>query len=308
MGNAGKPASVDGRSRSDRQADERARTRVLPRARTVLPPGAAGNRNVNFRTAVRGYDRREVDRYVERVNREIAELEIASSPESAVRHALDQVGEQTAAILQRARVSADEIVEAASLEAEHAIERAAAEAREILAAAQAEADGVRSEAGRDAGELIAEGERELASARKQASEERAQAERDAREVQAHIDTIGEERRDLVEEVHELAARLEAVADFGAAADARRHDSEKPPLAGGEAEERERKGAGADADADGRGAHSGAAAPSNGARQSGAGPRGGKGGPSSRGAKSRAAAARAGEPAGVEVWADQQADA
>src|ERR1700724_1461787 len=64
-------------------------------------------RDVSFHTAVRGYERREVDRYVQRVNTVIAELEIAGSPEAAVRHALDRVGEQTSGILQQARETAD---------------------------------------------------------------------------------------------------------------------------------------------------------------------------------------------------------
>src|SRR3982074_576556 len=55
-------------------------------------------RDVPFHTAVRGYERREVDRYVQRVNRVIAELEIVRSPESVVRHALDRVGEQQSGI------------------------------------------------------------------------------------------------------------------------------------------------------------------------------------------------------------------
>ncbi|MBV9337067.1 MAG: hypothetical protein JO243_14375 [Solirubrobacterales bacterium] len=37
----------------------------------------------------RGYSPAAVDRYVEQVNRLIAELEISASPGSAVRHALD---------------------------------------------------------------------------------------------------------------------------------------------------------------------------------------------------------------------------
>src|SRR5919204_36617 len=52
-------------------------------------------RGVKFPAAVRGYDRAAVDRYVKEVNRLIAELEISASPEAAVRHALDEVSEET---------------------------------------------------------------------------------------------------------------------------------------------------------------------------------------------------------------------
>ena len=43
------------------------------------------------------------------MNRVIAELEISSSPEAAVRHALDEVSEETRELLQRAHQTAEEI-------------------------------------------------------------------------------------------------------------------------------------------------------------------------------------------------------
>jgi DivIVA domain-containing protein len=50
----------------------------------------------SFPTAMRGYSREAVDSHIERLNRVIAELEMNRSPRSAVRHALEKVGEQTA--------------------------------------------------------------------------------------------------------------------------------------------------------------------------------------------------------------------
>jgi DivIVA domain-containing protein len=79
------------------------------------PVAADEIRDVSFPTAVRGYDRRQVDRYVQRVNRAIAELEVSRSPESAVRHALDRLGDPTSGILQRARETAEEITHSARL-------------------------------------------------------------------------------------------------------------------------------------------------------------------------------------------------
>src|SRR5438132_12018107 len=52
-------------------------------------------RQVEFPAALRGYDRAAVDRYVERMSRLITELEMSSSPEAAVRHALDEVSDET---------------------------------------------------------------------------------------------------------------------------------------------------------------------------------------------------------------------
>src|SRR5437764_12528830 len=119
-------------------------------------------RDVSVHTAMRGYERREVDRYVQRVNRVIAELEIARSPESAVRHALDRVGEQTSGILQRARETADEIIHTARSEAEETTGRGKAGARELIEDARAEADRVVDEARRQAQEARGEAEGALA--------------------------------------------------------------------------------------------------------------------------------------------------
>src|SRR5881392_853545 len=115
-------------------------------------------RSVSFPTAVRGYERREVDRYVERVNGVIAELEISRSPESAVRHALDRVGEQTSGILQQAGETADEITQAARADAEAAIAGARSEASGILSEAKGEAEGIVESARAQAKELHAQEE------------------------------------------------------------------------------------------------------------------------------------------------------
>jgi DivIVA domain-containing protein len=58
----------------------------------------AAIRDVSFPSAARGYERRAVDAYVNQVNRLIAELEVSRSPQAAVRHALERVGEQTKAL------------------------------------------------------------------------------------------------------------------------------------------------------------------------------------------------------------------
>src|SRR6478736_4719291 len=102
-------------------------------------------RDVSFATAVRGYDRREVDAYVERVNRIIAELEVSRSPQSAVKHALDRVGEQTSGVLQRAREVAEELTATAMAEADHVTRRAKVEAEEAVESAQTQAHQLRGQ-------------------------------------------------------------------------------------------------------------------------------------------------------------------
>src|ERR671930_359396 len=103
-------------------------------------------RNVSFPVSVRGYDRRAVDAYVQRVNRVIAELEVSRSPQAAVRHAVERVSEQTKGILQQARESGEQITAAARDEAEQIIATAKAEAADLVVNASAEADRLGAEA------------------------------------------------------------------------------------------------------------------------------------------------------------------
>jgi DivIVA domain-containing protein len=93
-------------------------------------------RDPGFPVALRGYDRDAVDAYVERVNRKIAELEAGRSPQAAIRNALDQVGEETSGILERAHETADGIAARSRAQAEERLQRAEREAREIVEAAQ----------------------------------------------------------------------------------------------------------------------------------------------------------------------------
>src|ERR687886_499716 len=198
--------------------------------RDPLPPEL---RDPTFSSAVRGYDRHEVDRYVERVNGLIAELQISGSPRAAVRHALDRVGEQTSGILQRARETAEEIIASAREEAEETTQRAKAEARDILADAQRRADEVTSGAGVEAREIVAtanaraedtiskageEAERTVSSARAEADAEmqrtneeiaalRAEAEAQLRALESDIAEVSEARRRALDDAKELVATL-----------------------------------------------------------------------------------------------------
>lgn len=184
-------------------------------------------RNVSFPGSVRGYERSAVDAYVKRVNRVIAELEMSSSPRAAVRHALEQVGEQTSGILQRAREAAEEITSTARREAEEVTALAKAEAGEIVVNASTESDRARAEASHvvakakaEAGEILAEAKAEadrlLAEAREAATALREEGEARLRELQADIATTWAERRDLLDDVRGIASRLEQAAARAAA--------------------------------------------------------------------------------------------
>jgi DivIVA domain-containing protein len=95
----------------------------------------ASVRDVSFPIALRGYDRDAVDEYVRDVNRIIAELQVGRSPQSAIRHALDQVSEETRGILERAHETADEITARSRAQADDRLQWAEREAREAIAAA-----------------------------------------------------------------------------------------------------------------------------------------------------------------------------
>jgi DivIVA domain-containing protein len=186
-------------------------------------------RDVSFPASVRGYDRRAVDAYVKSVNQVIAELEIGSSPPAAVRHALEQVGEQTSGILQRARETAEEITASARQEAEESTARAKAEAAEIVVNASTEADHERAaaeelvaKARAEADEILAdsraEAETTLARSRADAAQRlqrsqdevaalREEAEARMRELDADTESVWEERRALLDDMGGMAARL-----------------------------------------------------------------------------------------------------
>jgi DivIVA domain-containing protein len=189
--------------------------------------GQESIRNVSFPGAVRGYDRSAVDAYVKRVNRVIAELEMRSSPRAAVRHALEQVGEQTSGILQRARETAEEITTSARREADETTARAKAEAAEIVVNASTEVDRARAESSELIAKATAEGERILAESRveaerllartrDEAAALREEGEARLRELHADIATTWKERRELLDNVREIATKLENAATRAAA--------------------------------------------------------------------------------------------
>src|SRR3954470_8728415 len=106
------------------------------------PPGVRDRerdelRQPDFPIALRGYDRDAVDAYIERVKRAIADLQVGRSPQSAIRHARDQVSEETRGILERAHDTADEIVSRSQAQAAERLARAEREARTAVEAAEA---------------------------------------------------------------------------------------------------------------------------------------------------------------------------
>lgn len=149
------------------------------RGRSFLPEVTG----IEFSHSRRGYDREQVDQYVERVSRIVVELEALRSPDAVIERALADVGEETSTILRRARTAAEEIESDASAHAQRLTDAAEAQGRQI--AEQAEAHG-----------------------------ERIRAEADDYEdrVAVHVEQLAHERQRLVEELRKLADSLHRTAE------------------------------------------------------------------------------------------------
>ena len=109
--------------------------------------------NREFPLAVRGYDRQAVDEFLKEVLELVAELEGRQLRESVVQRALDEVGEETAGILQRAHETADEIAARSRAQAEGRIQRAEREADMLASrptATQSRSSSTRACSGRSA--------------------------------------------------------------------------------------------------------------------------------------------------------------
>jgi DivIVA domain-containing protein len=226
-GETGPEASASGPERSGMFTERQLRDHV-----------PAELRNVAFPNVVRGYDRAAVDAYVKRVNHLIAELEVSRSPRAAVRHALDRATEEVSGILERAQETAEEITVSARKEAEESAARTSAQAAKVLVDAQDSADRTRAESHELLAKAKAEAEKTLASARAEADEilSRARAEGDerlqrsekelavrrelaearVRDLHADTETVWEERRELLEAIGGMAARLTELASEAAA--------------------------------------------------------------------------------------------
>jgi cell division septum initiation protein DivIVA len=160
-------------------------------------------RETEFPIALRGYERTAVDRYVTQVNRLIAELEMTSSPESAVRRALEEVSEETRGLLERAHQTAEEITARSRVKADDRVNQAEEEARALRKAAQHDADEIRETAQREA-----DATRE--AARRDAHEVRTSAQHDSASLREMAASEVNELRDTatreVTELREAAAR------------------------------------------------------------------------------------------------------
>ena len=131
--------------------------------------------DVEFPTALRGYDRLAVDAYVRKASQLVAELQATRSPDAAIRRALERVGEEVSGILQRAHETAARVTSQSRSEAEDRLEVARQEAAQIVGS----------------------------------------AEQRVRELDAETDRIWAERHRIVEDTRELAQELLGLTDTAA---------------------------------------------------------------------------------------------
>lgn len=159
-----------------RAADEHAIIQEITAPLASLPDDPLpGVEETDFPRVRRGYDPLAVDAYVRKTNQLIADLQARSSPDAAVRRALERVGEQISGILQRAHDTAAQITTTSRREAEDRLEQARQEAQEIARA----------------------GEQRI------------------KDLDADADRIWAERLRIIEDARELAAQLTALADDAA---------------------------------------------------------------------------------------------
>jgi cell division septum initiation protein DivIVA len=196
-----------------RSADRFPRSRVI--GATERDRMLKEARKAEFPIGLRGYERGAVDRYVERVNRLLAELEMSSSPESAVRHALDEVSEETRDILQHAHQTADEITARSRSKADDRLQQAEREAQEVREAVQQEAQDLRETAQRETSELRDATTQEMTDLKERSVRETQQQRASAqREVDATRETARREAEEMLESaetrMQELARSAEAI--------------------------------------------------------------------------------------------------
>lgn len=171
-------------------------------------------RNATFPSARRGYDKREVEKFLAR----LADwLETGAGDESrsdTVKRELERVGQRTGAILAQAEESAQQIRGEAEEEARQAVAEANATAEQTRTDADAYARKTRSDADREAEAARAEADKEAAEAIEQAQ---AQARRIVEEgntrrqdIESVIADLVERRNWVLGDIEELGRKLEGV--------------------------------------------------------------------------------------------------
>lgn len=108
--------------------------------RTRKRSAAEKVRAKQFPQAMRGYDRLAVDAWRDEIAELVTRLEEQEPRDSAVRHAIDELGRETSSILQRAHESAGDIEARSRAQADERLERADQEAEITIREAEERAE------------------------------------------------------------------------------------------------------------------------------------------------------------------------
>ncbi len=162
----------------------------------------------HFRQRVWGYDRAQVDAFVERTASRFSALQTAGAPDSAVRETIDRVTDETNGILQRAYEIAREVTTRAERDAEVLTRASQEEAQELTAGARQEAEALTSRAQQEAAEQRRAAEADAAAIVRD-------AEARANRLDAEIAALEQERDNLLDEIEGISQRLHAVVSHAA---------------------------------------------------------------------------------------------
>jgi colicin import membrane protein len=164
-----------------------------------------------FTTALRGYDRLQVDEYVDRLHQLVTDAEERARAAEAElefsRHT--NVGPRVTEIFDLAVAEAKELREKTSTECEQSRGAAAQEARRTVKNANAEASDIVENAERERDEVLTKLEAERSQA------------------QFEVERLGESKQQLVEHLRRLQQAVGAAADLGADAATEGDENGKP---------------------------------------------------------------------------------
>jgi DivIVA domain-containing protein len=208
-------------------------------------------RTATFPTGRRGYDKREVDRFLARLAEWLETGVADQGPTDAVRRELEQVGEQTAKILteahdvaERLRVQAEREVEGLTEGAQTQAAQKRAEAEKILAEAQGVAETaaqkLRTEADKYATKTRTDADRDaeqsLTKARAEAKRVVAEANERKQDIESVIADLEARRDEVLESLERMSTELagtatqhaKAIAKKAADAAAKAREGEESP--------------------------------------------------------------------------------
>lgn len=168
----------------------------------------------HFRQRLRGYDRAQVDAFVERTANRFAAVQTAAVPDDAVKETIDRVTEETNTVLQEAYAIAREVTARAEHDAAALTRESQQEAERLSAGARQEAEALIVSSRQDAAEVRRAAESQAAEVRRAAESQAAATVRDgktqAEALRAEIKSLEHERNKLFGEIEDFSRRLHAV--------------------------------------------------------------------------------------------------